>query len=66
MKTLSIIIPFYNTEPYINELLQVLDKQVNDSVEVIIIDDGSRKEFTTDYSWATVIRQRNQGVWRKS
>ena len=62
MKTLSIIIPFYNTEPYINELLQVLDKQVNDSVEVIIVDDGSRKEFTTDYSWATVIRQRNQGA----
>ena len=62
MKTLSIIIPFYNTEPYINELLQVLDKQVNDSVEVIIVDDGSTKEFTTDYSWATVIRQRNQGA----
>ena len=62
MKTLSIIIPFYNTEPYINELLQILDKQVNDSVEVIIVDDGSIKEFTTDYSWATVIRQRNQGA----
>ena len=62
MKTLSIIIPFYNTEPYINELLQVLDKQINDSIEVIIVDDGSRKKFTTDYSWATVIRQRNQGA----
>ena len=62
MKTLSIIIPFYNTEPYINELLQVLDKQVNDSVEVIIVDDGSMKEFTTDYNWATVIRQHNQGA----
>lgn len=62
MKTLSIIIPFYNTEHYINELLQVLDKQVNDSIEVIIVDDGSTKEFATNYNWATVIRQRNQGA----
>ena len=62
MKKLSIIIPCYNAEPYINELLNVLDKQVNDLVEVIIIDDGSRKEFTTDYKWATVIRQFNQGA----
>ena len=62
MKVLSIIIPFYNTEPYINELLEILNKQINDSVEVIIVDDGSRKAFTTNYSWATVIRQRNQGA----
>ena len=62
MKKLSIIIPCYNAEPYINELLNVLDKQVNDLVEVIIIDDGSNKVFTTDYKWATVIRQFNQGA----
>ena len=62
MKVLSIIIPCYNAEPYINELLEILDKQVNDSVEVIIVDDGSKKKFTTDYKWATVIRQFNQGA----
>ena len=62
MKTLSIIIPCYNAEPYINELLDVLNKQINDSVEVLIIDDGSRKPFKTDYKWATVIRQKNGGA----
>ena len=62
MKILSIIIPCYNAEPYINELLDVLDKQINDSVEVIIIDDGSKKPFKTNYKWATVIRQKNGGA----
>ena len=62
MKILSIIIPCYNAEPYINELLQTLDRQINDSVEVLIIDDGSAKPFSTNYKWATVIRQKNGGA----
>lgn len=62
MKLLSIIIPCYNAEPYINELLDVLNKQINDNVEVIIVDDGSKKPFTTDYKWANVIRQKNGGA----
>lgn len=62
MKILSIIIPFYNTEPYINELLQVLDKQMTDDVEVIVVDDGSKIPFETNYKWATVIRQDNGGA----
>ena len=62
MKILSIIIPCYNAEPYINELLDVLNKQINDSVEVIIVDDGSQKPFKTKYEWATVIRQKNGGA----
>ena len=62
MKKLSIIIPCYNAEPYINELLQVLDKQITDEIEVIIIDDGSKKPFKTNYKWATVIRQKNAGA----
>ena len=59
---LSIIIPCYNAEPYISELLNLLDKQVNDKVQVIVIDDGSRDPFETDYKWVTVIRQQNQGA----
>ena len=59
---LSIIIPAYNAEPYINELLDCLDRQMTDEVEVLIIDDGSDKPFQTDYKWAKVIQQENRGV----
>lgn len=58
---LSIIIPYYNTEEYTNELLKVLDNQITDEVEVILIDDGSDKEFVPKYEWLTVIRTNNQG-----
>lgn len=61
-KYLSIIIPCYNAEPYINELLDCLNPQITDEVEVIIVDDGSEKPFKTDYKWATVIRQKNGGA----
>ena len=62
--TLSIIIPCYNAEPYIHELLRVLDTQVKnrDNVEVIIVDDGSEMPFITTYEWAKVIRQKNGGA----
>lgn len=61
-KFLSIIIPCYNAEPYINELLDCLNPQITDEVEVMVIDDGSQKEFKTDYKWATVIRKENGGA----
>lgn len=59
---LSIIIPCYNAEPYINELLDCLDKQMAADVEVIVIDDGSRTPFETDYSWCRVVQQNNGGA----
>ena len=59
---LSIIIPAYNAEPYIWELLSRLDSQMTDNVEVIIIDDGSIKPLKVDYSWAKVTRQKNGGI----
>ena len=58
---LSIIIPYYNTEEYTNELLKVLDNQITDEVEVILIDDGSDHEFIPKYEWLTVVRTNNQG-----
>ena len=61
---LSIIIPYYNAEPYTSDLLEVLDPQITDEVEVIIVDDGSREPFKTDYKWCKVIRQKNGGVSR--
>lgn len=59
---LSIIIPCYNAEPYINELLDKLDPQLTKDCEVLIIDDGSKKPFQTSYEWAKVTRQKNAGA----
>ena len=53
---LSIIIPFYNTQEYTNELLKILESQIKRSVEVIVVDDGSEKPFESDYEWVNVIR----------
>ena len=61
-KLLSLLIPCYNAEPYINELLDCLAPQIKDDIEVLIIDDGSDKPFKTKYTWAKVIRQKNKGV----
>ena len=58
---LSIIIPTYNADAYLPDLLACLDKQMVPGVEVIIVDDGSKIPFKTDYKWATVIRQENAG-----
>ena len=59
---LSIIIPCYNADPYVYELLDCLDKQVTDEVEVILIDDGSKEPVKTDYEWCKLIRQENSGI----
>lgn len=59
---LSIIIPAYNAEPYLSELLDRLDPQITNDVECLIIDDGSKAAVNTDYKWAQVIRQDNHGV----
>ena len=42
---LSIIIPYYNTQQYTEELLDVLDKQMTSDVEAILIDDESIRPF---------------------
>lgn len=63
----SIIIPMYNAEKHIAELLEALTKQVERNFEVIIIDDGSTDN---SYKIATqtktkfslkIINQENQG-----
>lgn len=58
---LSIIIPYYNTKEYTDELLGVLDGQITKDVEVILIDDGSDEEYHPKYAWLEVIRTNNQG-----
>ena len=56
---LSIIIPAYNADAYLPQLLDTLDKQMQKGIEVIIVDDGSRIPVQTEYKWAKVIRERN-------
>lgn len=59
---LSIIIPCYNAEPYIGELLKRLYPQLNPEVEVIVIDDGSKVPFLAPVPGVKVIRQENGGA----
>lgn len=59
---LSIIIPYYNVPEYTAELLDRLAPQITPEVEVILVDDGSREPFKTDYKWCKVVRQVNHGV----
>ena len=58
---LSIIIPCYNAEPYIDELTKVLMPQVTEDVEVIVVDDGSEFPYLPNYPGIKVIRQKNKG-----
>ena len=59
---LTIIIPYYNGGRYTEELLKQLEPQITKEVEVIVVDDGSKIPFKTDYDWIKVIRQKNAGA----
>lgn len=61
---LSVIIPFYNAYKYITELLNVLTPQITEDVEVLLIDDGSEKPFTSSLPWLKVVHQDHGGVSR--
>ena len=41
MAKISIIIPVYNVEKYLEKCLQSIEKQIFDDYEVILVDDGS-------------------------
>ena len=59
---ISIIIPCYNAEPYIYQLLDTLTPQLTDDVEVILIDDGSKEPVVFNHEKIKVIRQQNSGI----
>ena len=42
MKKLSIIIPAYNCEKYIEECIKSITTEINNDIELIIVDDGSK------------------------
>jgi len=58
---LSIIIPYFNTKEYTDELLDVLSRQMKKGVEVILIDDGSDIPYTRKFKFLTIIRTKNGG-----
>lgn len=61
---LSIIIPYFNTEKYTDELFRVLVPQMNDKTEIILVDDGSERPFMFEEGWEKIqyIRKDNNGV----
>ena len=42
MKSVSVIVPFYNVEGYIGRCLDTLVKQTLDNIEIILVNDGSK------------------------
>lgn len=59
---LSIIIPYYNTKRFTDELLKGLIPQRTKEVEIIIVDDGSDSCYYCEFEGVKIIRQKNGGV----
>ena len=65
----SIIVPVYNTKDYLVRCFDSLKAQTLDSIEFIIVDDGSTDgsgalcdEYALNYPWFRVIHQNNGGI----
>jgi len=65
----SVIIPVYNTEKYIEETIDSVLKQTHSNLEIIVIDDGSTDNTSQlvdaickKESRVKLIKQKNQGV----
>lgn len=65
-KKISIIIPVYNVEPFIKKCLESVLYQMSESVEVIVVDDGSTDssyQKCVEYSRVfTVLHKENGGL----
>ena len=60
---LSIIIPYYNTENFTDELLNVLEPQITKECEVILVDDGSDEIYEPYQDFVRVfVFKENKGV----
>lgn len=66
---ISVIIPCYNVERFLDDLFQCIDRQTIENFEVVFINDGSTdgtlkklKEFCSTNERYRLIDQKNQGV----
>lgn len=66
---ISIIIPVYNIEPYIDKCLKSICRQTYRNFEVLLIDDGSTdgsyikcQEYEKEYSYIRALQQQHKGV----
>lgn len=69
MLVVSVIVPVYNVEPYIDKCVTSILKQTYDDWELVLVDDGSQDrsgkicdQYAKKNSRIRVIHQRNQGV----
>lgn len=69
MIKVSVIVPVYNTEPYLEKCLDSLVNQTLQEIEIICIDDGSTDgssaildKYTEKYSQMRVIHKENGGM----
>lgn len=69
MPKVSVIIPVYNTAPYLEESLSSIVNQTLRDIEIIIVDDGSSdgssdviEKFANNETRITCIKQENKGL----
>lgn len=66
---ISIIIPIYNVAPYLSQCLDSFYKQIDDSIEVILVNDGSTdkslticEEYARKYTNTIIVNKENGGL----
>lgn len=66
---ISIIVPVYNVEQYVDECLKSLLNQSYPNIEIILVDDGSKDkssiicdEYSSKYSNVHVVHKKNEGL----
>lgn len=69
MKLISVIIPVYNVEDYLNRCIKSVLSQTYSNIEIILVDDGSKDrsgevcdELAKKYKQIHVIHQQNKGL----
>lgn len=68
-KIFSVIVPVYNVEKYLDRCMNSIIKQIDDKIEIILVDDGSKDSsgdmcdrYAEKYADVKVIHQQNQGL----
>lgn len=69
MSILTVVVPIYNTEKYLNQCIDSIINQKLEDIEVILVDDGSTdasgricEDYAAYDSRIRVIHQKNQGM----